>query len=183
MISLPLQRAKATAIGDTVFSFATENGRTVYFSNLEPFDCHAEGDRAARLLRIARFARHGVRHKHLMEAFGVGRTTVHRAQKRLAEDGERSFHAPRRGRGASVLVGETAAAERLLASGMSGAAAARELGVSVATMNHNRRKGRIGRGDGRSGSALRRAALGGGQWRRAGGAADAAAGGAAGAGS
>ena len=127
MISLPLKRAKAAGIGDTVFSFATENGRTVYFSNLEPFDCHAEGDRTARLLRIARFARHGVRHKDLMDAFGVSRTTVHRSLKKLAEEGEQGFFAPRKGRGPGVLVGEKAAG-----------------GGAAAGLGHERRRRRQG---------------------------------------
>ena len=145
MNTLSLQPSEATPIGASCFSFASESGQTVYFSNLEPFDFHDEDDRAARLLRIARFAESGVPRPDLQAAFGVGRATVQRAVNKLRQHGEASFYAPRRGRGTSVIVGETAAAaERLLAAGMSGAAAARELGVSVATLNHNRRKGFIG---------------------------------------
>ena len=64
-----------------------------------------------------------------------------------AEALRKAFHEPRRGRGTSVITGETAEeANRLLAGGMSGAAVARELGVPVATLNHNRRRGFIGDG-------------------------------------
>ena len=147
MNTLPMHPPEAVRIGTSCFSLASRDGRTVYFSNLEPFDCHDEGDRPAMLLRIARFAMHGVPHKHLELAFGVSRTTVHRAHNKLLEEGEASFHAPRQGRGVSVIVGEMAEeADRLLASGMSGAAVARRLGVATATLNHNRRRGFIGGG-------------------------------------
>ncbi len=147
MNTLPFSPPDATQIGTSCFSFASQNGRTFSFSNLEPFDCHDEDDRQALLLRLARFARHGVPHRDLMAAFGISRTRVHRALDRLQRQGEAAFHRPRRGRGTQVITGalkETA--NRLLASGMSGAAVARELGVSVATLNHNRRRGFLGPG-------------------------------------
>ncbi len=67
---------------------------------------------------------------------------------RLRSEGEASFHESRQGpRRVSVMVGETAEkANRLLASGMSGAAVARELGLAKATVNYCRRKGFIGSG-------------------------------------
>ena len=59
----------------------------------------------------------------LEAAFGVGRSTVQRSVNRLRRVGEASFLAPRRGRGPSVLDAEMVAeANRLLASGLSGAA-------------------------------------------------------------
>ncbi len=147
MNTLPVSPPEAAQIGASCFSFASDDGQTVYFSNLEPFDCHGEDDRPAMLLRVARFARHGIPHRDLQAAFGISRTTVHRALDKLRDRGEAAFHEPRRGRGTSAITGETAdAANRLLAEGMSGAAAARELGVSVATLNHNRRRGFIGDG-------------------------------------
>ena len=147
MPTLALPPPEAVPIGMSCFSFASLDGRVVYFSNLEPFDSHDEDDRPARLLRIARLAMHGIRHKDLQAAFGVSRTTVHRALNRLEAGGEASFHTPRRGRGTSVIVGAKAReANRLLAAGMSGAAVARALGVATATVNHNRRKGFIGNG-------------------------------------
>ena len=147
MNTLPVSPPEAVQIGASCFSFASDDGQTVYFSNLEPFDCHGEDDRPAMLLRVARFARHGIPHRDLQAAFGISRTTVHRALDKLRDRGEAAFHEPRRGRGTSAITGETAdAANRLLAEGMSGAAVARELGVSVATLNHNRRRGFIGDG-------------------------------------
>lgn len=89
----------------------------------------------------------GVRRADLQAAFGIGRATVQRAVNRLRDDGEASFYEPHRGRGTSVIVGAMAqTAERLLASGMSGAAVARTLGVSATTLNYNRRKDFIGDG-------------------------------------
>ena len=147
MRTLPLHPPEAVRIGASCFSFAAADGQTVYFSNLEPFDCHDEGDRPAMLLRIARFARHGVPPRDLQAAFGVGRTTVHRAVVKLREAGEASFHQPRRGRGVSVIAGATKEqAERLLASGMNGAAVARELKIATATVYYNINKGFIGAG-------------------------------------
>ena len=147
MNTLPVSPPEAVRIGTSCFSFAARDGHTVYFSNLEPFDCHDEDDRPATLLRVARFARHGIPHRDLQAAFGISRTTVHRALDKLRDRGEAAFHEARRGRGTSAITGATAdAANRLLAEGMSGAAVARELGVSVATLNHNRRRGFIGTG-------------------------------------
>ena len=147
MNTLSMHPADAVRIGASCFSFASDGGRTVYFSNLEPFDCHDEGDRPAMLLRIARFARHGVSQKDLQAAFGVGRATVQRAVRKLRDMGEAAFHEPRKGRGTSVITGETAdAANRLLAGGMSGTAVARELGVPQSTVYHNIQRGFIGTG-------------------------------------
>ena len=144
MNTLPLQPPQAVRIGTSCFSMASEDGRTVYFSNLEPFDCHDEDDRPAMLLRVARFARHGIRNRDLQAAFGIGRATVQRAVNKLRDHGEASFHLPRRGRGTSAIVGATAReAERLLASGMRIAAVARQLGVAPSTLYDNCAKGFI----------------------------------------
>ena len=67
-----------------------------YFSNLEPFDFHADDQREAKLLRIAKFAESGVRRLDLVEALGVSRSTVQRAVNQLRRDGEASFFARRR---------------------------------------------------------------------------------------
>jgi len=153
VITLPLLPAEAVQIGSSCFSFAALDGKIYYFSNLDVCDFHDERDRGAMLLRAAKFAESGVRRKDLQEALGISRSTLKRAVNKLRSKGEASFHEPRRGRGASVMVGETAEkANRLLASGMSGAAVARELGLSKATVNYGRRKGIIGNEspDGRS---------------------------------
>ena len=97
------------------------------------------------LLRIAKFAESGVRRVELEAAFGVNRSTVRRAVKRLRSQGEAGFFAPRRGRGRSVLDAATVReADRLLASELSGAAVARRLGIAVSTFSHNRRAGVVG---------------------------------------
>ena len=144
MYTLPMQPPEAVPIGTSSFSFAAIDGRITCFSNLEPYDGHDEADRGAMLLRIARFAENGIRRAGLQTAFGISRSTLKRAATRLRDRGEASFHAPRRGRGTSTIVGETAAeAERLPASGMRIAEVARELGIAPATPCRNCRKGFI----------------------------------------
>ena len=154
MHTLPMPPAEATPIGDSCFSMLVVEGRTVYFSNLEPFDSHDVSDRRAMLLRIARFAEHGVRRRDLEAAFGVNRSTVQRAVNRLRRAGEADFFVRPRGRGRSAIDAETAQeAERLLASGLSGRAVARQLGIRPSTFSLNRRAGVIGGGSSGAGTA------------------------------
>ena len=96
MNTLPMRPTEAVQIGNSCFSFVKRDGRVEYFSNLEPFDFHADDQREARLLRIAKFAESGVRRSDLVEALGVSRSTVQRAVNQLRRDGEASFFAPRR---------------------------------------------------------------------------------------
>ncbi len=148
MNTLAMHPPEAVQIGTSCFSLADLDGQTVYFSNMEPFDCHDEGDRPAMLLRIARFARHGVPQGDLQAAFDVSRATVQRAVRKLRDEGEASFYEPRKGRGLSVITGETAAAaNRLLAEGMNAAALARELGIARSTAYYNLSNGFIGGGE------------------------------------
>ena len=147
MNTLPMRPAEAVQIGNSCFSFVKRDGRVEYFSNLEPFDFHADDQREAKLLRTAKLVESGVRRSDLVEALGVSRSTVQRAVNQLRRDGEASFFAPRRGRGPSVIDAAMARkANRLLASGLSGAAVARELGISSQTLNYNRRAGVVGGG-------------------------------------
>ena len=142
--SLPLQPADATPIASS-FSWAVIGDQAWYFSNLEPFDCHGAGDTRAQALRIARFYTvSGVRCVDLARAFSVSRPTVHRAVKLLEARGEAAFGAPRRPRGRTVISPAKARrAETMLASGFSGRACARALGVSHSTFNENLRSGII----------------------------------------
>ena len=147
MNTLPMLPSEAVQIGDSCFSTAVQDGRRVYFSNLAPFDSHDVSNRPALLLRIARFAEHGLRRRDLAVAFGVNRSTVQRAVNRLQRQGEAGVLAPRRRRGPSAIDAATARkAERLLASGLSGRAVARQLGIRPSTFSLNRRSGVIGGG-------------------------------------
>ena len=137
--------AEAIQIGESCFSHAVEDGRRVYFSNLAPFDSHEVSDDRARLLRIARFAEHGVLRRDLVAAFGVNRSTVQRAVNQLR----------RQGRGRFCYAATAREAERLLASGQSGRAVARKLGIRPSTFSLNRRSGVI-RGGRRAGPGRRR---------------------------
>ena len=123
----------------------TRDGITYYFFNLQPFDCHPAADRRATLLRAAKLhVVSGVPQADIMAAFSLSRPTVARVVKRYREHGEDAFFAPRRGRGRTVVDPQMAAeAAKLLASGMSGSACARHLGIPASTFNENRRAGVI----------------------------------------
>ena len=144
ILSLPFSLPDATPIGDR-YAMQTRDGFTYYFFNLEPFDCHPADDRRAMLLRAARlYVVSGVRQADIMHAFDLSRPTVARAVKRYRERGEDAFFEPRRGRGRTVVDAQMAdKAANLLASGISGSACARQLGIPVSTFNENRRAGVI----------------------------------------
>ena len=144
ILSLPLSLPDATPIGDQ-HAMQTRAGITYYFYNLEPYDCHPAGDRRAMLLRAAKLqVVSRVRQRDLMRAFQVSRPTVARAVRRYREHGEDAFYEPLRRRGRTVVDAELAdKATNLLASGMSGNACARQLGIAATTFKANRRAGVI----------------------------------------
>ncbi len=144
ILSLPFSPPDATPIGDR-YAMQTHDGFTYYFFNLEPFDCHPADERRAMLLRSARLhVVSGVRQADIMRAFDLSRPTLARAVKRYRDGGEDAFFAPRRGRGRTVVDAQMAdQAADLLASGMSGSACARQLGIPASTFNENRRAGVI----------------------------------------
>ena len=142
ILFLPFSLPDATPIGDR-YAMQTRDGFTYYFFNLEPFDCHPADDRRAMLLRVARLhVVSGVRQADIMCAFDISRPTVARAVKRYRERGEDAFFEPRRGRGRTVVDAQMAdKAAKLLASGISGSACARQLGIPVSTFHENRHAG------------------------------------------
>ena len=144
ILSLPFSLPDATPIGDR-YAMQTRDGFTYYFFNLQPFDCHPADDRRAMLLRAAKLhVVSGVRQADIMDAFLLSRPTVARAVKRYRERGEDAFFEPLRRRGRTVVDAEMAdQAAKLLASGISGSACARQLGIPVSTFNENRRAGVI----------------------------------------
>ena len=144
ILSLPFSLPDATPIGDR-YAMQTRDGITYYFFNLEPFDCHRADDRHALLLRAAKLhVVSGVPQADIMAALRISRPTRARAVRRYRERGEDAFFEPRRGRGRTVVDAEMAAkAAELLASGFSGSACARHLGISPTTFNENRRAGVI----------------------------------------
>ena len=142
ILFLPFSLPDATPIGDS-YAMQTRDGFTYYFFNLQPFDCHPADDRRAMLLRAARLhVVSGVRQADIMCAFDISRPTVARAVKRYRERGEDAFFEPRRGRGRTVVDAQMAdQAAKLLASGISGSACARQLGIPVSTFDENRHAG------------------------------------------
>ena len=157
VLSLPFSLPDATPIGDR-YAMQTRDGITYYFFNLEPFDCHPADDRRAMLLRAAKLqVVSGVRQADIMAAFDISRPTLARAVKRYREHGEDAFFEPRRRRGRTVVDAQMAAkAAELLASGMSGSACARHLGIPPTTFNENRRAGVIAARRSRSRPCARR---------------------------
>ena len=142
--TLPLSPPEATPVG-ACFSMATRGEAITYFSNLQPFDCHAAEDVNARHLRMARFhVVSGVGQGELANAFGVSRSTVTRAVKLFRDEGADGFFKQRRRRARTVVDAPMAKrAQAMLAQGLSGRAAARQLGVSPSTFNENLRAGVI----------------------------------------
>ena len=147
MPALPISPENSARIGESCFSVLEEDGRMVYYSNLEPFDSHDAADRRAMLLRIARLARHNVRRADLQAAFGVGRSTIQRAVNRLRDQGEAAFFDEPARRGPGVFdEGKAREAKRLLAKGTKAAEVARRLGVSRQALNYHRKKGALAGG-------------------------------------
>ena len=98
--------ADAAPIGSSCFSLAILDGGTVCF--IEP--CAGPLSRGGEPRSDASASGpsfgDGGRRTILREMLGDGRVTVRRAGSRLRREGEARFRTPRRGRGASVLVGK-----------------------------------------------------------------------------
>ena len=146
-MTLPLCPPEAVPIGNSCFAVLISDDTFTYFSNLVPFDSHPADDRAAMLMRIGRLAViSALSPQDLADAFCVSRSTVQRARRRYLAEGEAAFLKPRRGRGPSVFTPALAKrATALLEAGLSGAAVARVLGVSKASVHKWRRRGLIGK--------------------------------------
>ncbi len=138
---------EAVPIGNSCFAVLISDDTFTYFSNLVPFASHPADDRAAMLMRIGRLAViSALSPQDLADAFCVSRSTVQRARRRYLAEGEAAFLKPRRGRGPSVFTPALAKrATALLEAGLSGAAVARVLGVSKASVHKWRRRGLIGK--------------------------------------
>lgn len=140
---LPILPAGSTLITDTL-SVINERDRWTYFQGLLPVFSHARDDLRSFRMFTAQLAANG--HCRLVEierAFGVSAISVKRAVKQYRTGGGCGvFFAPRRGRGAGVLLPEKVQAlQALLDEGLSYQEAARQEQVKVDTV----RKG-IGRG-------------------------------------
>ncbi len=153
-MTLPLCSPEAVPIGNSCFAVLISDDTFTYFSNLVPFDSHPADDRAAMLMRIGRLAViSALSPQDLADAFCVSRSTVQRARRRYLAEGEAAFLKPRRGRGPSVFTPALAKrATALLEAGLSGAAVARVLGVSKASVHKWRRRGADRQGGVRAGA-------------------------------
>ena len=106
-ITLPMCPPEALPIGNSCFAVLISDDTFTYFSNLVPFDSHPADDRAAMLLRIGRLAMvSNIPQRDLVDAFGVSRATVQRAQRRYLAEGEAAFlKPPARSRAVGVHAG------------------------------------------------------------------------------
>ncbi len=148
MLSLPLKPAEAIPISGP-FSWASDGVTVFYFADPEPFDSHPAEDTRALRMRIAKFCcTSGVRIVDLERAFEMSLSTVKRAVKLYAAEGEEGFRKPLRRPGAgprrrAVTPEAARRAGKMLSEGMSRRACALELGIHPAAFNDNLRAGVI----------------------------------------
>ena len=142
--SLPLLPAEASPIG-LALGMLTRHGVTTYFRYLDPIGCHRVDDIPARNRKMAEFASLRLAtQQEIAASFGVTRMTVSSALRTLRETGEKGFAKTRKTRRRTALVeADRSRAERLLESGLSQRAAARELGVHYQTLHNYLRAGLV----------------------------------------
>ncbi len=148
MSCTPLKPAEAIPISGP-FSWASDGVTVFYFADPEPFDSHPAEDTRALRMRIAKFCcTSGVRIVDLERAFEMSLSTVKRAVKLYAAEGEEGFRKPLRRPGAgprrrAVTPEAARRAGKMLSGGMSRRACALELGIHPAAFNDNLRAGVI----------------------------------------
>jgi Helix-turn-helix domain len=113
---LPLIPDGATRITDIV-SVVRQNGRWTYFIGVQATFSHDKHDRRSFRMYAAQLIDRGAcRQVDLIQAFGVTKSSLDRAVKKLRAGGVEAFFAPRPRRGASVMKPEVRAnAQQLLA--------------------------------------------------------------------
>jgi len=132
---LPLIADGATQISDSI-SVVRENGQWIYFCGVQPVFQHPESDRCAFQMFTAQLICQGAcRHKDILQAFGVSKSSVIRSVNRYRAGGVRAFYTPRAPRGPSVITPEVAAqAQQLLWANWSPREVAHELGLKLDTL-------------------------------------------------
>jgi hypothetical protein len=141
---LPLVPDGATRISDVV-SVVRQDGKYTYFVGALAMFAHDENDHRSFRMYTAQLVDKGAcRQIDIIQAFGVTKSSLDRAARKLRAGGVEAFFAPRPARGASVMTPEvTAKAQQLLAAGWSRTEAAAELGLKLDTLRKAIQQGRL----------------------------------------
>jgi transposase-like protein len=131
-----------------------EAGQVVYFNAAMPVFMHAEDDVQSFQMITSQFCCNGVvKQADIARAFGVTEVSVKRAVKRYRERGPGGFYAPKKTRGAGVLIPSVIEkAQELLDEGHGVPAVAEELGLKRDTLAKAVLDGRLHRVKKRSAS-------------------------------
>jgi transposase len=144
-LMLPAIPYGATEISDLV-SVWREAQQWTYFLGTYPVYSHRADDQRMFRLVTAQLIQSGAcRHKEIIETFGVSKSSVNRALKKLREQGAEAFFKRREGRGSgSVLTPQILdQAQALLDQGYSRRDLADELGVKYDTLRKAIHDGRL----------------------------------------
>ncbi len=143
---LPTIPSGATQISGLV-SVWREGEQWTYFVGTYPIYSHRADDRRLfRLVSSQLIDAGACRHKEIIDAFGVSKSSVNRALKTLREDGAEAFFKPREGgtRGGSVLTADRLdQAQGLLDQGYARGELAAALGVKADTLRKAFKAGRL----------------------------------------
>ena len=106
-ILLPIIPRGATEI-NAIVSVWRDDGRWTYFLGTHPiYTHHPENQRMFRFVTSQLIESGCCRHVEIINTFGVSKSSVNRALKRLREEGQEAFFKPRQGhRGGSVFTKE-----------------------------------------------------------------------------
>ena len=145
-LMLPTIPDGATQISGLV-SVWREAEQWTYFVGTYPIYSHRADDRRMFRLISSQLIHAGAcRHKDIIDTFGVSKSSVNRALKKLREEGVEAFFKPREGgpRGGSVLTAQRLdQAQGLLDQGYSRGELVNELGVKPDTLRKALKAGRL----------------------------------------
>jgi hypothetical protein len=128
-----------------LLAFKKEDGEIVYLNGHMPIFAHEEKDLPSfRMITSYFYVKGLVKQADLIRAFGVTSISVKRSVKKYLNEGPRGFYAPRRVRGAAVLVPDVVAkAEELLREDATIADVAKQLDVPPDTLRKGIKSGRV----------------------------------------
>ena len=144
-ILLPIIPRGATEI-NAIVSVWRDDGRWTYFLGTHPiYTHHPENQRMFRFVTSQLIESGCCRHVEIINTFGVSKSSVNRALKRLREEGQEAFFKPRQGhRGGSVFTKEVIEqAQSFLNQGYSRSDIAEELSIRRDTLRKAIKDGRL----------------------------------------
>ena len=143
---LPMIPDGATPINELI-SVVRQGGGWTYFCGVQPVFQHAEGDRRAFRMFIAKLCCQGAcTQAQILRVFGVSKQSLIRDVAKYRQEGIEGFYRRRRGRGPTVMTAEvTAEVQKLLDLGQTRHAAAEAAGVRYDTVRKAIDHGRLRR--------------------------------------